>query len=139
MASKKCLGIDHIQIGVKNISQSGPFYDQLLKYFGFKVLSTRKNYRNWHNGGRNTFSIKQVAAKHARIKYHRKQIGLNHIAFRATTKSQINAFYKDFLVKHNIPVLYGGPKSYPEYYEDYYAVYFEDPDRIKLEYMWFRR
>jgi len=30
-------------------------------------------------------------------------------------------------------VLYGGPKEYPEYSEGYYALYFEDPDRIKLD------
>jgi hypothetical protein len=32
-------------------------------------------------------------------------------------------------------VLYGGPKEYPEYRKGYYAVYFEDPDRIKLEFV----
>jgi hypothetical protein len=30
-------------------------------------------------------------------------------------------------------VLYGGPREYPEYAAAYYAVFFEDPDRIKLE------
>jgi hypothetical protein len=30
-------------------------------------------------------------------------------------------------------VLYEGPGEYPEYHRGYYAVYFEDPDRIKLE------
>ncbi|TMI54977.1 bleomycin resistance protein, partial [Candidatus Bathyarchaeota archaeon] len=28
-----------------------------------------------------------------------------------------------------------GPKEYPEYRKGYYAVYFEDPDRIKLEFV----
>jgi len=31
------------------------------------------------------------------------------------------------------PVLYGGPKEWQNYDPGYYAVYFEDPDRIKLE------
>ena len=42
-------------------------------------------------------------------------------------------FDKKFLNKNNIPVLYKTPKLFPEYNKDYYAVYFEDPDRIKLE------
>jgi hypothetical protein len=34
---------------------------------------------------------------------------------------------------NKIKVLYDGPKEYPDYSNGYYAVYFEDPDRIKLE------
>ena len=29
--------------------------------------------------------------------------------------------------------LYGTPREFPEYAPGYYAVFFEDPDRIKLE------
>jgi hypothetical protein len=32
-----------------------------------------------------------------------------------------------------VPILYGGTKEWPEYEGGYYAVYFEDPDRTKLE------
>ena len=38
-----------------------------------------------------------------------------------------------FLENKHIPILYGGPKEYPQYEKGYYAVYFEDPDRVKLE------
>ena len=130
--------IDHIQIGVGDIKKSGPFYDNLLQYFGYKLLSRRRNYINWHNGGRNTFSIEQVSHKYKSHKFHRKQVGLNHIAFRATTKKDVDEFYKNYLLINRIPVLYGGPKKYPEYHKTYYAVFFEDPDRIKLEFMWLR-
>jgi len=30
----------------------------------------------------------------------------------------------------------GGPADHPEYEPGYYAVYFEDPDRIKIEVMY---
>jgi hypothetical protein len=49
------------------------------------------------------------------------------------TKSWVDRFYKEYLVPHKTPVLYGGPKLHDEYRTGYYAVYFEDPDRIKLE------
>ncbi len=32
-----------------------------------------------------------------------------------------------------IVALYGGARAYPSYTADYYAVYFEDSDRIKIE------
>lgn len=59
-------------------------------------------------------------------------MGINHIAFWAPSKSVVERFYKEYLVPKKIPTLYGGPKEY-EYRKGYYAVYFEDPDRLKLE------
>ncbi len=65
--------------------------------------------------------------------YHRKRVGVNHIAFLADSKALVDTFYKDYLVPKKVPVLYGGPKEHPEYARGYYSVYFEDPDRVKLE------
>jgi catechol 2,3-dioxygenase-like lactoylglutathione lyase family enzyme len=59
--------------------------------------------------------------------------GLNHIAFHAESKESVDRFYREHLQPKKIPVLYGGPKEYPDYSKGYYAVYFEDPDRLKLE------
>jgi hypothetical protein len=36
------------------------------------------------------------------------------------------------LLPNKLSTLYGGPNEY-EYRKGYYAVYFEDPDRLKLE------
>ncbi len=57
--------------------------------------------------------------------------GLNHLAFHAASRAQVD----DVTVKlkaRGVPILYadrhpyaGGP--------DYYAVFFEDPDRMKVE------
>ncbi len=63
-------------------------------------------------------------------------MGLSHIAFYAVSRKEVDKFYEEFLVPQGVRVLYGGPKKYPEYSKDYYAVYLEDPDRIKLELMW---
>ena len=48
-------------------------------------------------------------------------------------------FYDELLTHlgfKKVTVLYGGSKGYPEYHKGYYAVFFEDPDRVKLELMW---
>lgn len=72
--------------------------------------------------------------EYQRSKFHRKRSGLNHICFNAKSKNEVTKFVKEFLRKNRIPLLYGGPKEWPEYRGGYYAVYFEDPDRIKLEF-----
>lgn len=62
--------------------------------------------------------------------FHRKRTGLNHLAFYASSKEEVDRFHKDVLVKNGIPCLY---ENGPSGDDDYYAVFFEDPDRIKLE------
>ena len=45
----------------------------------------------------------------------------------------VDSFVEGFLSPRRIETLYGGAKAYPDYGQSYYAVYFEDPDRIKIE------
>ena len=66
-------------------------------------------------------------------KYHRKNVGVNHLAFGVSKKEDVDKFYQEFLIPHGIKPLYNTPKRFPEYTEQYYAIFFEDPDRIKLE------
>ena len=83
------------------------------------------------------FQIFLVRCEHAYVGqgFHRKRVGLNHLAFRAGSKEEVDLFCREFLGPRKIRVLYGGPKAYPQYSPNYYSVYFEDPDRIKLELM----
>ncbi len=55
---------------------------------------------------------------------------MNHIAFAASSKNEVDDFYKNTLVKNNIKCLY---EEKPHGDDTYYGVFFEDPDRIKLE------
>lgn len=50
-----------------------------------------------------------------------------------SSREEVDRFHRDFLQRRHVPVLHGGPNEHPEYHKGYYAVYFEDPDRIKLE------
>ena len=57
--------------------------------------------------------------------------GLHHLAWRVESREAVDAAHA-LLVEHRIPVL-DPPAHYPEYSGDYYAVFFADPDGIKLE------
>src|SRR2546428_9609653 len=54
---------------------------------------------------------------------------------QAKSKADVDRLHSELLAPRSIKILYGGPKEYPEYRKGYYAVYFEDPDRIKLEFV----
>jgi catechol 2,3-dioxygenase-like lactoylglutathione lyase family enzyme len=77
--------------------------------------------------------IMQADPRYAGRTFHRKAAGINHIAFRVAAPAEVDRFAEQFLAARTIPTLYGGPREYPEYHPGYYAVFFEDPDRLKLE------
>lgn len=122
----------HIEINVSNSKISFPFYKKLLDYLGFKIIHEEKTFMGFDNGGFSIW-IGQSIDKYKKNKFHRKNPGLNHVAFKVSSKRKVNQFTKEFLKKNKIKTLYESPRAFPEYSKSYYAVYFEDPDRIKLE------
>ena len=123
----------HIQLNVSNAERSILFYRALLRKLGWRrVIDRGKDYIGI--GGRNVnFWIIETERRFRRRRYHRKQTGLNHLAFRVPSRQAVDRFVKEFLKPRGIKTLYGTPKEFPEYRKGYYAVFFEDPDRIKLE------
>jgi catechol 2,3-dioxygenase-like lactoylglutathione lyase family enzyme len=85
------------------------------------------------SNGTTDFWIIQTEEKYKNLKYYRKGTGINHISFKVNSKDDVNKFVDEFLVKNKIKTLYKTPRIFPEYNKEYYAVFFEDPDRIKLE------
>ena len=128
--------IYHIEINVSNFGKSVNFYEEFLSWLGYRRIYTHKIAAGWGIKGaeRSTnFWIIQGHDEFVQHGYHRKRVGLNHIAFHADSRQTVERFYREYLLPNKIPVLYGGPMEYPEYSKGYYSVYFEDPDRIKLE------
>lgn len=134
----KILGIDHIEINVSNLQKSEVFYDLILLNLGYKRHSNLgDDTRGWYNPIAKIGSIFIVQTEKSFLDkiFHRKAVGVNHIAFRVASKIEVDEFYNTCLKNSDIQLLYNGPKEYPEYHDGYYAVFFEDPDRMKLEVM----
>ena len=124
--------VHHFQIQVSNIQKSAKFYGELLGRLGFTEVLEMEGMVEWQKEGTRII-VAQSPKRFLTDGYHRKRIGLNHIAFRAPSRSAVDELYHNYLVPKKIPTLYGGPKEWEGYDPGYYAVYFEDPDRIKLE------
>ena len=108
------------------------FYKDLLLYFDYKIIDESEEHIGASNGTTD-FWVIQTAKPHPDRKFHRKAIGINHIAFRVYAKEDVDKFTNEFLKIRKVKPLYNSPKYFPEYREGYYAVFFEDPDRIKIE------
>ena len=120
----------HIEIYVSNLDKTKEFYSWILSILGFEL------FQEWKDGffyKKDEFYIVFVQTKEKYLNngYHRCNIGLNHLAFRCPTKNKIDQIRKN-LIQNNIVLLYDDKYPYAGGVE-HYAVYFEDPDRIKVE------
>ena len=80
-------------------------------------------------GSGTTLSIGLHEAK-ASAAHNRYSPGLHHLAFHASSRGEVDDFF-GFLLNEGIAIL-DAPAEY-DYTPGYYAVFFADPDGIKLE------
>jgi len=125
--------IRHVEINVSDFERSKAFYQDFLEWLGYKQVVGGKDFAGWGNGEAEIFVT--YLKRYKDSGFHRRRVGLNHIAFQAKSRADVDRLHSEFLVPRSIKVLYGEPKEYPEYRKGFYAVYFEDPDRIKLEFV----
>jgi catechol 2,3-dioxygenase-like lactoylglutathione lyase family enzyme len=120
----KVVGIDHISIRVSNYEKSKAFYGRLFEFLGFEISDEYPNTIGWTNGKTRYW----IAPAEGRKKNRIGDVGLHHYAFELRSRKDVDAlqaFLKDERVRIVDPA--------DEYYDDYYAVFFLDPDGIKLE------
>jgi catechol 2,3-dioxygenase-like lactoylglutathione lyase family enzyme len=123
--------IGHIGINLSNEEKSFPFWKELLTYLEFDLMLDGTHFDASDGHTFLCFSVTKLGYKETA--FHRKHTGLNHIAFNVPSPEAVDEFIAKYVEPHGIPLLYGGAKAYPQYAPGYYAVYFEDPDRIKIE------
>jgi glyoxylase I family protein len=127
------LGVDHIDLTVTDLGRSLPFYTKLLGALGFRQL-VHPHYHGFHNAHL-IIGIKEATAEEKATPYTRYRAGLHHLALRAKRKEDVDRFY-DWLVAEGVTVL-DPPAAYPQYGPHYYAVFFADPDGLKLELVYY--
>lgn len=122
--------IHHLEIYVSNLSESKQFWEWLLTELGYKV------YQKWDSGiswkYKDTYIVfVQAGERYMDVPYHRCRVGLNHVAFHGSSRKQVDSITME-LKKRGISILYSDRHPYAGG-KHHYAVYFEDPDRIKVE------
>ena len=123
----RVLGVDHLVIRVSDFERSKAFYGKLLGFLGFKPMEHYEDAAGWSNG-KTRFWIGEADAEGRKYKYRVGDIGFHHYAFALRSRSEVDAlgaFVRELGAKIVVPPA--------EYYDDYYAVFFLDPDGLKLE------
>ena len=122
----------HVQVNLRDAAVSLPFWKALLGYLEYRLVHEERDVAGYSNGTTDLWLIATDQA-HAGAGFHRKRAGLNHVAFRVEGREDVDRFRREFLDARGMSTLYDTPRDFPEYSPGYYAVFFEDPDRIKLE------
>lgn len=123
---------NHLQIYVSTPETSILFYKKLLSYLGYVVVREDKTHLGMRNAPTEIW-LKEAPKETKAKGFSRRNVGVNHLAFGVSKKSDVDKFCKEFLEPNGITPLYKSPRRFPEYTDKYYAVYFEDPDGMKLE------
>jgi glyoxylase I family protein len=128
-------GIDHLDLVVTDLERSLDFYIGLLEPLGFTRRSEivgERGERVVYLGGTGGPSVSLRAAQseaHA-TPYERYAVGLHHLAFVAASREQVDE--RTEWLRGGGAEIESEPREY-DYAPGYYAVFFYDPDGIKLE------
>jgi len=122
--------VHHLEIYVSDLEKTIEFWGWFLPELGYE------NYQKWDKGISykllDTYLVfVQTEEKYLDILYHRKRTGLNHIAFHAESQTIVDDLING-LKERKIKILYENNHSFSGG-KDCYTVFFEDPDRIKVE------
>ena len=124
-------GVHHVDLVVSSIERSLPFYRDLLAPLGWQRISEVEGERGetiWYLVGPGT----SVGLREAQTpgEYDRYRVGLHHLALEAPSREAVDE-RAEWLAGRGAEIE-SGPEEYG-YLPGYYAVFFYDPDGLKLE------
>jgi catechol 2,3-dioxygenase-like lactoylglutathione lyase family enzyme len=123
--------LHHIDITVSDLGRSTEFYGRVLLLMGFRRMADVPEGPIWAG---TRLEIGLVQARPASIRTHdRYSPGLHHFAFGAPDRAAVDQVHQE-LQALGVTIL-DPPARYDHYAPGYYAVFFADPDGIKLEYV----
>lgn len=122
--------MNHIEINVFDLATSRQFYQPIFEQLGWTL------YQDWPEG----FSYQkdgwylvfvQVKSPYQQATYHRKQVGLNHLALQVPSETIFNQLVAS-LRQQEVTELYAD--RFPQAADkEHLTFYVEDPNGIKLE------
>jgi catechol 2,3-dioxygenase-like lactoylglutathione lyase family enzyme len=126
-------GVHHVDLVVSSIGRSLPFYRGLLGPLGYHRVGEVEGERGetiWYLSGPGSSLGLREAQTERDSPYDRYEIGIHHLCFEAPSRAAVGE--RAGWLRENGAVIESEPQEYG-YQPGYYAVFFYDPDGIKLE------
>ena len=125
----------HIDLNVSDLEASRRVYGPVLEFLGYRPVRDEEGCE-WDlvDEGHGSSLGLRLCDPALKDHVHRRYApGLHHLSWRAESREDVDRLHA-LLLEHDIKVL-DPPAHYPQYSGDYYAVFFEDPDGMKLEFV----
>ena len=128
--------VDHLDLVVGSLDRSLPFYRGLLGPLGWRGVREVTGERGetihylWGRDGRSSVGLRQRQSDAHPLPYDRYAVGVHHLAFAARSRQVVEE--RSEWLRDQGAEIESGPAEYG-YTPGYYAVFFRDPDGIKLE------
>ena len=128
--------VDHVDLVVSSLERSLPFYRDLLSPLGWVGAVEQRGERGerihylWGPDWGGSLGLRERQSVEDGSPYDRYAIGLHHLAFAAPNRAAVDAA-ADWVRRQGMEI--DGEPGERHYTPGYYAVFFLDPDRLKLE------
>jgi glyoxylase I family protein len=129
-------GIDHVDLVVSSLERSLAFYRELLAPLGYTQENDIEGERGERliylqiPGEKASIGLRERQSAAHPLPYDRYAVGIHHLALIAPSREVVDERAR--WLRERGAEIESGPEEY-DYTPDYYAVFFYDPDGIKLE------
>ena len=122
------VGVDHIYLTVSDFARAEAFYDTVLALLDYRKLDApigSDPHRHYFN------RVMQISIRPSRGGTHDPYApGLHHLCLQVADNAAVDDAAR---LLRGAGIAATEPAFYPEYADDYYAIFFSDPDGIRLE------
>jgi catechol 2,3-dioxygenase-like lactoylglutathione lyase family enzyme len=123
--------IDHIGLNVPDLGAAKSYYDVMMPSLGYEPFFATHEQFSYRPAGEKPGTTVFFYVAPLKNEYVRKHVGLEHLAFRARTRSQVEDAHAK-AVEVGSPILFS-PRPFPQYHANYYAAFWFDPHGFLLE------
>jgi catechol 2,3-dioxygenase-like lactoylglutathione lyase family enzyme len=127
-------GIHHVDLVVSSVERSLPFYRELLGPLGWTEIGEVEGERGetiWYLSGPGTsIGLRESQSDANPVPYERYGVGIHHLCLEVGSRQVVDE-RAEWLHRQGAAIE-SDPTEY-DYLPGYYAVFFYDPDGIKLE------
>jgi glyoxylase I family protein len=128
--------IHHVDLTVRDPKASFGLYNAVLTTLGYQLARENERGFGWElesASGSHSIDIVKASADGAQRVHDRYSPGLHHLAWTVESREAVDRIHA-LLVQIGARIL-DSPAEYPQYNKGggYYAVFFADPDGLKLE------
>jgi glyoxylase I family protein len=125
--------IHHLDLTVSDMAASAPFYEAVLGFLGYRRVREKPDGIDWDLDAPGAHCSIGIKPARATRRHDRYTPGLHHLAWRAESRDDVDRLHRLLL---DLPAeVLDAPAEYPRYGAGYYAVFFADPDGMKLEFV----